>query len=133
MEQDSWVWNDWVVEDVSDDAEGDDMSYKHELVLLAGPSGSEFCRIELVKLLQAEQKERGAADSSTPRLAATSSCNSYFSYSLTYQPHTLINLHYTMPFSDGGNSDDEIEGSSPENENEGDTDQVSDDSANDDT
>ena len=32
-----------------------------------------------------------------------------------------------MPFSDGGDSDDKIEGSSPENEDEGDSDQLSDD------
>ena len=38
-----------------------------------------------------------------------------------------------MPFLDGGDSDDEIEGSSPENEDEGDLDQLSDGSANDDS
>jgi hypothetical protein len=51
-------WSDLVVEDVDDDAQDDDASYKHELMLLAGPGDSGFCRNELVKLLRAEQKER---------------------------------------------------------------------------
>jgi hypothetical protein len=51
-------WSDLVVEDVDDDAQDDDVSYKHELMLLAGPGDSGFCRNELVKLLRAEQKER---------------------------------------------------------------------------
>ena len=51
-------WSDLVVEDVDDDAQDDDVSYKHELMLLAGPGDSGFCRNELVKLLQAERKER---------------------------------------------------------------------------
>jgi hypothetical protein len=73
-------WSDLVVEDVDDDAQDDDVSYKHELMLLAGPGDSGFCRNELVKLLRAEQRERGdaaaacrkgasmAADSSAPVL-----------------------------------------------------------------
>jgi hypothetical protein len=51
-------WSDMVVADVEDDAQDDDMSYKHELMLLAGPGDSGFCRNELAKLLQAERKER---------------------------------------------------------------------------
>jgi hypothetical protein len=51
-------WSDLVVEDIDDDARGEDMSYKYELMLLAGPGDSGFCRNELAKLLQAEQKER---------------------------------------------------------------------------
>jgi len=51
-------WSNLVVEDVENDAQDDDMSYKHELMLLAGPRDSGFCRNELAKLLQAEQKER---------------------------------------------------------------------------
>ena len=62
---------------------------------------------------------------------------SYFSYIVSYthtsyQPHTLINLHYTNPFSDGDDSDDKIEGSSPENKDDGNLDQLSNDSANND-
>ena len=51
-------WSDLVVEDVDDDAQDDDVSYKHELMLIAGPGDSGFCRNELVKLLRAEQRER---------------------------------------------------------------------------
>jgi len=51
-------WSDLVVEDVDDDAQDEDVSYKHELMLLAGPGDSGFCREELIKLLRAEQKER---------------------------------------------------------------------------
>ena len=51
-------WSDMVVEDVDDDAQDDDASYKDELMLLAGPGDSGFCKNELIKLLQAEQKER---------------------------------------------------------------------------
>jgi hypothetical protein len=54
-------WSNLVIEDVSDDTQNDDVTYKHELMLLAGPGDSGFCRNELVKLLHAEQKERGDA------------------------------------------------------------------------
>ena len=47
-----------VVEDVDSDARDADATYKDDLMLLAGPAGGGFYRNELVKLLQAEQKER---------------------------------------------------------------------------
>jgi hypothetical protein len=48
----------WVAEDVSEDAQDENMTRKQELMLLAGPGDSGFFRNELIKLLQAEQKER---------------------------------------------------------------------------
>jgi hypothetical protein len=54
-----WSYKQWAIYLMaSDDAQDENITHKQELMLLAGPSDTGFFRNELIKLLQAKQKEK---------------------------------------------------------------------------